>query len=617
MAKYGNERQSSHVVISGKAYLLDAYEEIGKSTILRQGDVAGSTQTEREARPETLAWKLDEWSGGEGVEVFDPSEESHKSRYKTSTAAVDVSTRGKISLGRDVTDSLASTAATTGPFLVQAGGNPWVGYGGTLKERTTSPDTWTTRTSGMTRIKGMDTLAGHVYMGGHNEVMRRRSAGAGPTQVTTNNGQCPIVSQGYLWWFNFTSATGVLDLRRAALVASSFTFAGTQMGTVSYDFPGASVVSSPVSYGPNIFFVIQPSETSDEARLMVFDGNAVVERKKFPEGFRIYDTLNPVQSVAAMNDTIFVAGFYNQGSTTDASVEWVDARGFSGNLGNIRKGTALKAVSVTNTSRNELLVGLSDGKVFRYDMGTGGISLFADLGSGKAVYDAVAQDGYYYYGWSDATNIGVKRSSNYVASSTVTHPIWHFGYPAADKILYEIEVQTETLASGASVEIQVVVDDTTTVTTDINGATMAHTSGARSRFTLNTTGRFFQPKIVLKTSNTANTPVLLNVTLRAQANNKISYYMLDLDLTDQHGGHRVPGRAITGRKAASELRALKDAGGTFSMVLPYRSPDNPYPHEATTANTKTVMFAAEDDAFQMRLTETKSVCRLLLREAVG
>lgn len=606
---------------------LKGYKFWSEAAIIRQPGLVGSDTPQKEARPEILTWKIDNASKGEGVERLNSADDISLRSYQTSDDAVDISIAGKFGNGYTTATSLAAAASTnlSGPHLALAAGNPWLIYEGAAFERTTSPDTWTDRAARVTyaRAKGVDVVGSKLYVGDHNAPVTRMSSGAG-VDYTAENGHSPHVNSGRLYSWNFNAGTGTLSLYQYDLSAAAGT-AGVVVGTYAANLPSLSCVSNGASYGSNIFWVVQPD--GDEARLLVYDGKNLTERKRLPRGFKLVDTSGVSHSIAVMNDFVWITGYYAGTSQDLLAVIWVSPDLESGTLiksgasSGFRIGESLRGVSVSAVRDNELLIGTNVGKIFKYDMAQGSFSLFCDTGaSAWQVYDSVYADGYYYFAMRNTSTqqVRVDRTNGYCIDTTMTWPVWDYDYPSQTKLLTEVEVQSEALPASCTITVSFTTD-TGTITLDKNAATLVHSGTGDTTTTFQMGGNQFkwlQPIVLFTGPGGATRPVALSITMRAVSKTVVNYQQFDIDLKQSTAQNRPAPNQTTGALAIAQLKTLRDTGGVFT-VKPYWQ-TGPKPHPDLAASAVSVVVSqnqAHNPPFYVDLDEQAGgVARLVVQE---
>src|SRR6266566_8898749 len=95
------------------------YVETIEQHVIQSAELSGSSRPAKSTRPDELNWRLDDWSGGEGFKFLDASDDANFARYYYSDGAVNVTTKGQVSLGYLLGDSnnLGATTRKTGPFF--------------------------------------------------------------------------------------------------------------------------------------------------------------------------------------------------------------------------------------------------------------------------------------------------------------------------------------------------------------------------------------------------------------------------------------------------------------------------------------------------------------------
>lgn len=599
------------------------YREFTEPALIRQPEIAGSSfQGARESRPDLLSWKLDNWAGGEGTKVFDSSRAEHRRTYQTSSGPVTISSPGKLSLGLALTESLAIAAgdiAASGPYLGFQGSNVWVFHDELAKFRSTGIDTWTAVTTGA----GVDTVrapvltwAGALWACYNTAFLRKITTGSNVAWTNVGvNGAIVVDSRVF-----FLTGSSPATLRQQQTSS-----AGTS-GTTVYSIEGITSANSSsfAATGSKIYFTM--ANAGEEPRLFLYDGAAGIERMRLPHGFRMDIAVPIADNLEMLNDVIFIGGWF-EGDRDTAALLFVH-EDTSGTIGLIRDDTAIRITGISATGKNELLIGTRQSgslvEVYRYDMATGGLSLFTrktGFAADRQVVSIQRGDNAYFFGIGPQTYSGtavgsverttVSGTGRYAATTQVTHPIWDFDLPAEEKILTEVEMHVESMPAGTSVSLAFSFDGGADVTTDRNGTALTLSSPSlRTLFLMDDKFRWCQPKITLDTTNTANTPVVLSVTLRATTVNFIQLYEVAVDLMDDLAGARRTGQQITGAAKLANLRTLRDNKAVFDFK-PFYASSSMRQYPGPTAATKKCVVR------DMNVSETQQgqgFARLVLRE---
>lgn len=594
------------------------FHEKWEPIVIQEPSIAGESRKAKSPRPDILEWVMDDWSLGEGQQFIDADDPDSFRKYYYSLGAVDVRNPGEVTLGYKATlsSNLGGTSRSQGPYLVHRGG----GAVGTREEAyvddraysntTAALDTWTDRAQSAAtagnRIAGpARVLGGYVFL-----AMKDGSGAAGTSRVrrgdasftfatfwaaTETNRENALPADNRLYCFNDNS--GVLQVRRSPLT-------GTLPLTPAlvYAVDNVGFEAGVDNLGSNIYILSQYSDGEEEPRVHQYDGTQGYERVRLPVGFRMDAT--PYDAAVVLGDILFCAG-YLQGDTSAANLAMITyvSGARSGTVGIIREGTPDsffgRAISLHPGVRNQLLIGTDYGKAFVYDIAGGGISeLFSGVGSTEQIISIDYYRGVYYFGvrtTASGTSGTVKvyrtalsGTDRYPARSDIAGSTWDFTYPNVSKLIHEVEVVTRPLPADCTVKVELEIDGSTVITTDVDGNTLTH-SGTGTRKTVFkisgiTTGgssvsrhaRTLKVNIILEGPG-SSTPTVRHVAVRALAKQFVRFTECTVKLQDDGPGERMMGAAgvTTGYQKAEFLRALWNQAepGPVMFRPRYRSGD--------------------------------------------
>lgn len=575
----------------------DAFEVIYEQVVVQQADLSGESRPSKNARPDDLTYTKSDWSQGEGYKSWDGSSghPSQKGFYRTASIggagaedAVETYIPGQVSLGLYAGGNvnLQRDISPTGPiYLTLSGGNVWAVYDSTT-DYIDSTDViwgagWTNVTSGM----GAQTIVGPITphhsgifiagaRSGADGGLRRITTG-GNTSWAAENASSPLAADNRVYYVQRGTTTTLI--KRSGLDAAATGSTVYTINGVGSSYSGSAICMAAV--GSRIYIVT--CNDNESARLHIIEGDvgrevAVLDGLRIPAVESGYSTNNAFNRICVINGVVFIAGAqdisgagtagglatqtrprvdYWDGSSwgTAVFIDWRESQW----------GGAFDASCIFPGRRNELLIGTTSG-IFRYDLLNGSVARYihsdalVDITSGVYVNGrAILATGHTSI---DIISTAASGSGRHVEEATIEEPISDFQYPGIEKVLSTLTIETEALASGTSVEFSILLDDTTTITTDASGTTLAHTTGTRTTFTLSDHDtericRWVQPKVILKTSNTANTPILKKWVLTARGASKQKFYQFRVN---GRGKNLTPTKAITGAKAMQTLRTLTE-----------------------------------------------------------
>lgn len=557
------------------------YREYTEPAVQQQADIAGASRPSKNARPDTMVWRMDSWSGGEGQKFVDTARDDSFSQYFYSDEAIDVITNpGEVSLGLKLTDDTAGVGVTThGPYLAVTNGFLAAiatdsGVSQRNRRKNLSTGVWSALASTLVSTalaSGQASSGGNfVYEGyrGAGAVIRRYdpSANAEVTflAVAAEN---VLVADNRLY-FLFDTAAGSMELRR-----SPFT---TPASSTVYTVDGVGGQAGIESLGAKIFIASQGND--EEPRIHLYDGSVGSERVRCPIGFRV--TTSPIfNAMAMLGDLLFVAGFKDgsAGEPTRPMLVYVSGAR-TGTVGIVRDDvdtTEEKFNTCAPGFGNRVIMGTNLGRVFAYDINQGGLSqLFTGLPSTAGIRSIAYAKGRYYVGALDSGTGKVFASQ---ATGTNKHPstakifssIWDFNYSEELKIITSIEVFTKPLPGATTaVDLELVLDDGTTVTTDAAGASLRHTGASmtRTKFTISDadttrTCRVLQVNATLRNDvgagDSSVTPRVYSVVVTAEGLGGQDFFELALSLEDKTSTERALNTSPAGLVYAEGLRTLR------------------------------------------------------------
>jgi hypothetical protein len=592
--------------------------------VIQQAELTGSSRPAKATRPDLLSWRMDDWSGGEGQKILDPSDDANFGKYYYSNGAVDVRTKGQATLGLAFSSSSGTTLGNKkqGPFLIHRGGafsrvEAYVDdrvFSNTLAAQ----DSWTNQgqaaktagnlIAGPARVHGGYVFAAYKDgTGGANSSDVRRIDGgfgtaaavaSGAAATAGSNGENVIIADNRLIFMKDSGGQLVVNRNTSTPVSSL----PLTMATV-YTVENVGAECGIDNISNRVFILSQFAGDEEEPRVHYYDGTTGIERARLPVGFRMDAT--PYDAAIFLGDIFFVGG-YRQGATgfpTQGMLVYVSG-GRVGTVGLIRDGIeANRIICLHGGFRNQLMIGTSASKAFVYDIQNGGLSqLFDGI---DANLDIVSMDyyrGVYYAatraaasGTSDAVKVWRTQATGnnkYPASSTIIGSQYDFLYPESDKIIESVEVETSPLPAGTSVTLSLLLDDNTTVTTDKLGNALTHsgTNATRTKFFISGLSgagaqvsrncRVLRVDVTLNApANRDLTPTLYAVTVKALPRAFTFFYEMILNLKDDAPGEWSFPNPQNGILKANNLRTLRDANPQkpFGMQLHFTSGTHMFP----------------------------------------
>lgn len=593
----------SHVELNGQRYLVTeaagSYRIVYESAIINRRVEAGGERGERElARSDVLVWRWDTWEGGEGQRWVDTRKNNTFQKYLKSGGAVDIRRPGQVRLGLALTEDLTISGTDSGPHLVTAG-RPVVAYsltaGGERWNRREA-GTWGTAAAtgnGATVVGQIDAINAKVFIGSTTDVVRVNAANAPASGTTWNTSSAHgvLVADNKLYFGNPTSGDNFrmeyVDIQPAA----DAPFTKTTVGTIAgWDQPEGLCADGKTVY--------QLASASNEAvTIFAVDGQEADTFREFarlPDAFRIPGGQR--RHIVCLNGVVFVGGYFHDphGDVDDPALFWADGNS-SGIVGRIReRGNNERITCLFTTIDNEVLMGTDKGRIFSYNMNTGGFYEFAseNITTSDRLRSMCYDAGQFFFSSSDGTDAAVwatktSGTGKYPASVKIEGSRWDFDVPYEDKVLLSVTISGN-FPTNTSAEFSFEMDDGSEVTTDSAGATMTANTTGDTQFTISDadTERLFKwakPNITLKTSDTSVTPIIHAVTLEATTAGKAKFIEMTLDLSTDE---RMSERHISGAKAATEIEALIDDSTNRVITLKpfYENGPAPFPRATDTHN---------------------------------
>lgn len=573
-------------------------------TVIQQADLAGSSRPSKTSRPDTLTWRWDDWSGGEGqtwitpdvvfAEISVGGQTDSFKKYYSSDLAVDISVPGQISLGKVATDELASIGTLndgSGPFLEVLAEHPWVLYNTNAKERTDDTPTWTARTTNATTgpvCNGSVAFGNYVYASyGSTDGIKYMNSTTAGTSFSVPGAENPFIADGRLYGFAGTGS-GPVSLKRTPDLTAGATF--TTVGVVS----GTLHESGINNIGSDIYIMLTTSGMG--ATVHRYDGTALSTYFQPPIGFRG----GGPRVVFAQNGVLFLGGYF-PGTSDIAAVLYSIPGGPAGEIGRITPTTSMRVSALFSDQNNGIIIGTNTGEVFRYDMGTGGMSRFCSGQSTGAIASTRINtmcwaNGKYFFGTRTDALAGAVYSTNvgtYPNETIVTGSKWDYLFPEEEKILLSVTINAS-IPSGCTVKFAFKADDGSTITTDASGAAMSMTNsdGAYKTFTVSNAGterifRILQPYLYLDTNtggDSKSTPIVYSVLMKATSTGKQKFINATIDLSNERADNRPSSAQLTGSKLGQTLETLieNSANRIITVKVPYEKTDLPYPRSEDT-----------------------------------
>lgn len=569
------------VEIAGVAYGLrdgeESYRLFTERTVVRQPAIAGASRASETGHPDSLPWRQDDWVGGEGAIHVDPDvvDSYYQSGSGAISGAVDVATSGELKLGLTYSTSVTLTGSiTSGPHLVSAGGFMFVYYNGAVRKRT-AVSTWDAAvdlSATMGTVQGKpDVKGGYMFAAGTTRVVRVSTTPAisPATQEWANSaGRYPVYANNRLYYVSVLTDT--TELRMVPVTETAIPGTGWA-NTAMYVASGTLLPRGSTAIGEDIWFLVQ--DTGERPALHSYtsdDAGAVAtgrEKGQLPLGSAV-DTIGT--PITDLNNLVFIAAYTTDSDAIETPMLIVATDDTLEPLAYIRPGTDDRFTAIAATANDEIVLGTESGRIYRYDLTSGGISEFIQS-VGEPVTSIACLDGRYFIATLSGTTGKVYETltsgTRYVSQAALQSSLWDFGYPDETKVLTEIEIHTTPLPSGTSVSVQVSLEDGTAITTDASGSTMSHaTAGAtRSTFTVSDhdTERLFRYlKTITVLNGGANTPTVYSVTLRARSTGVIRYYTFLLDLSDDDAANRLSNQQLSGAQKYASIKTLVDNAAT-------------------------------------------------------
>lgn len=610
-------KNKAHVELDGTPYRVaenveQHYVHEWTTPIVNRVDITGAPG-KQQLFGDRLLWSFDDWSGGEGNNVYYDDEPT---RYNWGTG-LNPRIRGKLSGGPelqevealDVLDCREPVVATV------AGGTLFVMGGGSATNQklfsTTDGLTWTTDNyaHGLGITPNATAATGdfeYVYFafydkGSNNHLVYRRVvdlsnyAIGSPTQVVAPQGTQPIVGMVlqnaalYTWDGRTLREHDVTALPDPGTMRDN---TGSAIATASADEFGSEWFGDMVASDEGLIYFVS-SGTRSQVR--DYTNGAAGPFWNVPRGFTVRD-------IAFSNGTLWVVGHW--GTTADPGKGQLWAIPTSSRVPTLvhefRTSVAssyLKPVAISPSYRNQLFIGCEDGEQFIYDVASDGMSHFHTLTTangvtfdadnqlwevitfGKRRYTFVAAPGAAGATTEDIQGI-VYNDDDSVGSwtnQTVDTGDWDFNFPHHVKKLMGFYVSYEPMVTNQSITIHYSLD---------SGANYTALTAITSATTGNSQGRVFIPISTPSTdinfyklrwrieaessSGGTDSPTIYSVTAEARLVSTVQRWKLALLLTDEANDQRASTADRKGHELRTTLYATKEAGDVVTFRDGYR-----------------------------------------------
>lgn len=596
---------------------VDSFREYAEPKQQSDPDVAGSSRPSKNARPDILLRRQDNWSGGEGDVFFDRSSDQSARMYYYSDGPVDVLTPGRIKLGLNTTQSKSAIATiTAGGHLVKtkfAAANPrnlGLFVNGNLWTMA-ALDTWTDRgniaaTAGNTVYGPPRTHFGKCWV-----AMADGSGGASTSRIRTviwdgavlttatyagsnPNRQSPLPTDGHI--YVLADVGGNLKLESAALTGA------TALTSPVHAVNDQAYVAGADTLGHLVYYLA--SDLSEEPEVYIWDGATGKGRVKMPEGFRT-DT-SPIMNARFLGDLLYVAGWQMALDGTEDGVLSYVAPGRSGTVGVVREDLPSpldvpRLGCVFPSVGNRLLAAAytaGRGQVFLYDTspGTAGLSQYISVAvSGSEIISSIEYvDGMYFFAVRDqpigtSGNVRVLRTlrpgtTGYHPSSVQVISSWDdFGYREERKLLHRLTVETGPLPANTRVRFQLEDEAGNIIKTDRLGADLIHDQPGTTTKTFELSGlnqeadpiartaKLVRVNMILENQNgaTDRSPSVESWTLEATMSGFAYFYDVVLSLEDMQANDRLLDKQVSGEQQAQVIRDIIRFRGANPQVVKY------------------------------------------------
>jgi len=550
-----------HIVLDGTTYLLAEsdqgthYNLEGQplrppNAVTVQGIGAGQ---KFQPRPDALLWNITDWSGGEGVKKFRPTDPSRSWELNGVRAFTNP---GELTAGyyvEDVQDSTGASDLVIAGVLVTGIDNLYL-----LDANAANVYTWD---AGAEKFGAATALTG--VAAGANDQAAGDLTHIYWIEAATNN----------VWkWDGAAAFTKISD---TVIVASNASYL-TQLGANCYVYrPLSGIVWEVPKSGSTTIVIDSWTESGNTPGgnnpMTVLDGkiyvmvpqpNKTMIREIVPTtaagtGFgaeiaRIHGFQG--EAMWSHAGTLYVVGRYRD-DNVDRTVLYLIPGGDYGSLGNIRNETTMGQVAAGEQATRMLdhffvtsQLTASDARhgLFQVDSVTGGYGLLAinEDGNAKAeaVRSVVAHKGEIF--WSVTEGAATKRTQRaradqYTKVSTVISP-WHDFDLVGDKNLNTMELKVQALPADWTVTVDYAADGATAWTNAISYTTTGGKGTSIVVSTDSTTVVFGTLRLRVGLTYTGggiptSAPVVLGVEVWAQLVRKVRVHQLLLNLSDDHG----------------------------------------------------------------------------------
>lgn len=509
-----------------------------------EGFIAGD-QFQLNAVPDTQVWNINEWSGGEGNDLY---VEGERSVYNRSSGVRPKPVGEGLVLG-----ALGELTKDSGGATDFADGTRF-GYGNLTSEAVL----W---------------VGAGLYMYEWNPTGTAEQWGAGvlastgtplpPSSMADTNSaflfttgeNAPNASGGELWKWDGSTQTQMNVVGAVPLAVGT---AG-KLWTLQYDNLYLTDQTSPfsntlkVDLGTSAFFSNYSNDGESMRRLSTSDvGPIWVQRvdsgKAFLWEFNVATDVGSIIGVLPTSPVFpYSVGHFLGAHVVSFRQTFKHERSGDAFLyvqrGDTRTVVPIRSTTGSTAGKRVLIAGLLgsdlmmyfDGAVWAYNLDTGGIYMVGLKTATGEPTDAAVADGSVFLAGVGASGKNVERFrlDQYMSSGTLESGRFDVRYPGLPKLLTEVTVTTEPLAASTSVQVAVATDGGSYVALsgahDVDGATSK--TFVASTASTSIVGREFELRLTLAGTSTA-TPTVRSVAAMVTGAAHLEEWVVELDMSD-------------------------------------------------------------------------------------